>query len=181
MPASAPIKTPKKRIQRAKDIVVDIQHETTSSHSGKASRRRRVPAELNDQIVELKSPGLCILLYAPSALDALQAGTDYSTRFPDDKDIVDYMNECRVGAFGTRWPTRDYWLHLSASFNERVIARARDHVRFGVAVTGGQLCVRGSDDLFKWNKRCPDEQIVTVPDGVYEVTACIVSHEAIAR
>jgi hypothetical protein len=158
---------------------VDIQHERGSSHSSARKKRgpARPPAELNDQIVELKSPGLGILLYAPEALAELVPGSDYSVRFPDDKDLVDYVNECRIGAFGTRWPTRDYWLHVSASFNERVIARAQDHVRFGVAVSGGQLCVRGTDDLFAWRARCPEEQIVTLPDGIYAVTACIVSHE----
>jgi hypothetical protein len=129
---------------------------------------------VNDQIVELNNPGLQILLYSPGTLRLLEDGGDYAAKFPDGKDVVDYINECRIGAVGTRWPRGDYWLHFSSTMDQSVIARASDHARLGVEVTDGQLCVRGGDDLFKWRKRCPDEQLITLDDGVYNVTACMV-------
>lgn len=64
---------------------------------------------------------------------------------------------------------------FSGAMDHSVIVSATDHVMFGVEVTGQQLCVRGSDDLFGWKKACPGEQILSVDDGFYNVTACIVS------
>jgi hypothetical protein len=81
------------------------------------------------------------------------------------------MNECRVLAIGTRWPQRDYWLHFSSSMDHAVIARASDHALFGIEVREQRLCVRGGDDLFRWQTSCPDEQLVTIEDGFYMVTA----------
>ncbi len=128
---------------------------------------------MNDQIIELNAPGLRILFYGPDALNELENGGDYGRRFPDGKDLVDYINECRIGAVGTRWPQQDYWLHFSTTMDQSVIARASDHARLGVAVSNNRLCVRGSDDLFEWTSTCPEEQVITVPDGVYNVTACM--------
>ena len=128
---------------------------------------------LNDQIVELIEPGLQILLYSPAALSELESGCDYGRRFPDGKDTVDYINECRIGAIGTRWPRQEYWLHFSSSMDQGVIARASDHARLGVVVSEGQLCVRGGDDLFRWQPQCPNEQLITVENGIYNVTACM--------
>jgi hypothetical protein len=128
---------------------------------------------VNDQIVELNNPGLQILLYSPGSLRELEDGCDYGRKFPDGKDLVDYINECRIGAIGTRWPRQDYWLHFSSTMDQSVISRASDHARLGVLVTDGQLCVRGGDDLFKWRPRCPEEQLITMADGVYNVTACM--------
>jgi len=130
---------------------------------------------MNDQIVELGGPGLFILVYSPGTLSELEEGGDYGTCFPDGRDLVDYVNDCRLGAVGVRFPARDYWLHFSAAMDHSVIVSATDHVLFGVEVTGQQLCVRGSDDLFCWDRACPGEQILSVEDGTYNVTACIVS------
>ena len=139
--------------------------------------RRPAGAELNDQIVELRSPGLQILMYSPPAVRQLEDGCDYARNFPDGKDVVDYMNECRICAIGTRWPMRDYWLHFSSTMDHAVIARASDHVLLGLEVTKRQLCVRGGDDLFKWDPKCPDEQLVTLDDGIYMVTAIMVPYD----
>jgi hypothetical protein len=132
---------------------------------------------MNDQVVELTNPGLLILLCSPRALGELEDGCDYARRFPDGKDLVDYINECRAGAIGVRWPGRDYWLHFSSTIDPAVIARASDHIRLGLTVQGGCLCVRRGDDLFAWRAACPDDQLVTVADGVYDVTACLLPHE----
>ncbi len=129
---------------------------------------------LNDQIVELQRPGLQIVLYSPPALADLEDGKSYAVRFPDGSDLVDKTNCGAIAAIGLRWPARDYWLHFSDSMDHRVVARASDHVRLGVSVSKRQLCVRGGDDLFSWKRRCPDDQLVTVADGLYEVTACMV-------
>lgn len=126
---------------------------------------------MNDQIVELASPGLQILMFSPFAVGEMEAGRDYAAKFPDGRDLIDHMNECRLLALGTRWPQREYWLHFSSSMDHTVIARASDHALFGVEVRGQQLCVRGGDDLFEWQPRCPDEQLVTIEDGFYMVTA----------
>ena len=131
---------------------------------------------MNDQIVELSNPGLQILLYSPDELRQLEDGGTYARKFPDGKDVVDYVNECRLGAIGTRWPRHDYWLHFSSTMDQSVIARASDHARLGIVVSKGQLCVRGGDDLFKWQRRCPDEQLITMDDGVYNVTACMLPY-----
>jgi hypothetical protein len=136
-----------------------------------ATRARR---SLNDQIVELARPGLQILMYSPAALADLQEGKSYGQRFPDGNDLVDKTNAGTVAAVGLRWPGRDYWLHFSERMDHRVVARASDHVRLGVTVTARQLCVRGSDELFAWKRRCPNDQLVTIADGMYEVTACMV-------
>lgn len=132
---------------------------------------------MNDQIVELPPPGLQILLYSPAQVSELEDGCDYARRFPDGKDLVDYVNECRLGAFGVRWPAREYWLHVSDTMDQSVIARASDHVRFGLEVRGGLMCIRGSDDLFRWTRRCRDEQLVSLADGVYAVTACMIPYD----
>ena len=58
-----------------------------------------------------------------------------------------------------------------------VIARASDHALLGVEVREQQLCVRGGDDLFTWKTRCPDEQLVTVENGFYMVTAMMLPVE----
>jgi hypothetical protein len=131
---------------------------------------------MNDQIVELPNPGLQILLYSPPFVGELEDGQDYARGFPDGKDLVDWINECRLGAIGVRWPGRAYWIHFSSTLDQSVIARASDHVRLGLEVSRGLLCVRGSDDLFAWHSRCPDEQLITMRDGVYDVTACMVPY-----
>ncbi len=131
---------------------------------------------MNDQVVELASPGLQILLYSPFVAVELEDGGMYAKHFPDGKDLVDYMNECRFAALAMRWPGRDYWLHFSTTMDHSVIARASDHVRLGIQVADQQLCVRGSDDLHGWRRECPNEQLVTVEDGIYDVTACMVPY-----
>lgn len=132
---------------------------------------------MNDQIVELAGPGLQILLFSPGEVRELEDGGDYARHFPDGHDLVDYMNDCRIGAIGTRWPSREYWLHFSSTMDHAVIERASDHIVLGLRVTDKQLCIRGGDDLFRWQKRCPDEQLVTVEDGVYMVTAIMLPYE----
>jgi hypothetical protein len=129
---------------------------------------------VNDQIVELCQPGFQLILYSPQVAALLEDGGNYGVRFPDGHDLIDYVNESRFAAIGTRWPTRDHWLHFSATMDHAVIQNATDHVRVGVEVGQGQLCVRGSDDLFQWTTRCPGEQIVSLDNGCYEVTACMV-------
>ncbi len=129
---------------------------------------------MNDQIVELSEPGLQLILYSPQAATLLEEGGNYGQRFPDGCDMVDYVNASRFAAIGTRWPSRHHWLHFSSTMDHAVIQRASDHVRLGVEVTQGQLCVRGSDDLFSWTTRCPGEQIVSIADGYYALTACVV-------
>ncbi len=131
---------------------------------------------MNDQIVELHSPGLQIILYSPLALRELERGGHYATHFPDGRDLVDYMNDCRLCALGTRWPTSDHWLHLSSTMDHGVIARASDHVRLGIEVTSGLLCVRSGDDLFDWPGPCADEQLVSLDNGPYAVTACMLPY-----
>ncbi len=113
-------------------------------------------------------------MYSPAAVGALEEGKNYGVRFPDGGDLVDKTNDGSIAAIGLRWPARDYWLHFSASMDHRVVARASDHVRLGVRVAARQLCVRGGDDLFLWKKRCPGDQLITVADGLYEITACMV-------
>jgi hypothetical protein len=107
----------------------------------------------------------------------LEKGRDYARSLPDGRDVIDHMNDCRVGALGTRWPARDYWLHFSSTMDHSVIARASDHVVLGLEVSDGQLCVRGGDDLFAWPGRCPDEQLITLPSGLYMVTAIMLPYE----
>ena len=132
---------------------------------------------MNDQVVELRKPGLQILLYSPGVVRELEEGVDYARKFPDGKDLIDYMNECRLGAIGMRWPTSDYWLHFSATMDHSVIARASDHVRLGIEVSDQQLCIRGGDDLFAWRRRCPEEQLITLDNGIYDVTAVMVPYD----
>jgi hypothetical protein len=132
---------------------------------------------MNDQIVELARPGLHLLFFSPALMTELEEGVDYARHFPDGKDLVDYVNECRLGAIGLRWPNRDYWLHFSSTMDHAVIRRASDHVRLGVEVAGGQLCLRAGDDLFSWSARCPDEQLISLDDGIYEITACMTPDE----
>jgi hypothetical protein len=126
---------------------------------------------LNDQIVELESPGLQIIMYSPFAASEMEDGRDYAARLPDGRDLVDHMNDCRMLAVGTRWPEHGYWLHFSSSLDHAVIARASDHALFGVEVRDQQLCVRAGDDLFRWDPACPNEQLVSIEDGFYMVTA----------
>jgi hypothetical protein len=134
-------------------------------------------AGMNDQVVELANPGLHILVFSPEVLADLDNGGDYARHFPDGKDLVDYVNECRMAAIGVRWPQAEYWLHFSSTMDHSVIRRASDHVRLGIEVRGGQLSVRAGDDLFRWSKRCPDDQLVSLDDGFYEMTACMMPEE----
>lgn len=131
---------------------------------------------MNDQIVELANPGIHILLFSPALVD-LEEGADYARRFPDGKDLVDYVNECRLAAIGVRWPRAEYWLHFSSTMDHSVIRRASDHVRLGIEIVGGQLGVRAGDDLFRWSRRTPEEQLITLEDGFYEVTACMMPEQ----
>ena len=133
-----------------------------------------VGGRVNDQIVELDGPGLSIIMYSPFAAVEMESGCDYARRLPDGRDLVDHMNECRILAMGTRWPERGYWLHFSTTLDHAVIARASDHALFGVEVRDQQLCVRGGDDLHEWRTGCPDEQLVSIEDGFYMVTAMMV-------
>ncbi|MSP24582.1 MAG: hypothetical protein EXR75_05340 [Myxococcales bacterium] len=134
---------------------------------------KRVRQALNDQVAELQAPGLMVLLYAPPAASDLRDGKSYATFFPDGHDLVDKLNSGEFAAVGVRWPRADYLLAFSATLDRTVIARASDHVRLGMRVTGNTVCVRGSDDLFCWSD-CPHEQRIRVADGLYEVTACMV-------
>lgn len=136
-----------------------------------ASKRGR--GWMNDQIVELDAPGLQLILYAPQALRDLEDGRNYGAKFPDGRDLVDYVNECRVAALTTRFPQREHLLHFSSTFDNSVIARASDHVILGLNVVGHCLCVRSGDDLFRWQGHCPDEQLLSADDGNYSVTACM--------
>jgi len=129
---------------------------------------------MNDQVVELSSPGITILFYTPSVVAELKKGRDYMRCFPDGKDTVDYLNECRMGVVGVRWPQQDYWLHFSSTLDHSVIARASDHVRLGLEVSDQQLHVRGGDDLVRWEPLCCNDSVISVPNGIYEVTACMV-------
>jgi hypothetical protein len=131
---------------------------------------------MSDQVVELRQPGMHILLYAPFAALEMREGGDYAATLPDGRDLVDHVNDCSIGVLSTRFPDAHHWLHFSASMDHGVISRASDHLRLGVEVRDGQLCVRGGDDLFRWRPKCPDEQIVSLEDGFYEVTACMVPY-----
>lgn len=128
---------------------------------------------MNDQIVELDAPGLQLFMYAPRALGGLEDGRNYAAKFPDGRDLVDYVNESRVAALSTRWPQRSHLLHFSSTFDNSIISRASDHVVLGISVQGSCLYVRGGDDLYNWKNSCPGEQLISVDDGSYSVTACM--------
>ncbi|MCA9625191.1 MAG: hypothetical protein KC731_39480 [Myxococcales bacterium] len=126
---------------------------------------------MNDQIVEIEAPGLQILVHSPAFTRELEEGGRYADKLADGRDLVDHMNDGHLLAVGIRWPTEGYWLHFSSSMDHRIIARASDHAVFRLSVREQQLCVRGGDDLFRWKRRVPDEQVVTAEDGDYLVTA----------
>ncbi len=133
---------------------------------------KRVRPPLNDQVAELRAPGLMLLLYSPAAADALRLKKNYARCFPDGRALVDKVNDGEFAACGVRWAAADYLLHFSATLDHAVIARASDHVRLGLRVTSSTVCVRGGDDLFDWSE-CPHDQRLRVADGLYEVTACM--------
>jgi len=116
---------------------------------------------------------LIVLFHSPAALGELEEGGDYRARFPDGRDLVDYVNQGRLGAIALRWPEAAHWLRFSCTADREVIARASDHVLLSVEVSGGELCVRGADDLFCWRRGCPDDRVVRMANGIYAVTACM--------
>jgi hypothetical protein len=160
--------------------MASVQVETTKRQRTRGPKRpwtaRATAPGMNDQIVELANPGIHILLFSPQLVD-LEERADYARRFPDGKDLVDYVNECRMAAIGVRWPRAEYWLHFSSTMDHSVIRRASDHVRLGIEVVGGQLGVRAGDDLFRWSRRTPDDQLISLEDGFYEVTACMMPEQ----
>ena len=153
------------------------------AYNGKEAARRSAergasPFIMNEQIVELDAPGLSVLLYSPTALADCRKGHCYVPWLPDGRDLVDHVNDCGLAAFGVRWAELRYFMHFSASLDHSVIARSSDHIRMGIRIEGGQLWVRGGEDLFRWDPSCPNEQIVSIADGLYDITACMVPYDA---
>jgi hypothetical protein len=153
---------------------------TPAKSKGREPRRAKrddKPFIMNEQIVELDAPGLSILLHSPESLSDCRKGKCYVPWLPDGRDLVDHVNDCGLAAFGVRWAELRYFMHFSAGLDRGVIARASDHIRLGIRIVGGQLHVRGGEDLFRWDPSCPQEQIVSIADGLYDVTACMLPYD----
>jgi hypothetical protein len=121
--------------------------------------------------VELHAFGLGLMLYSPAVETLLEEGRDY---MPAGEDLASPLQEMardqRVVLLGTGSPQLDYVVHVwRGAPSVDLVQRAASHVRFGLDVAGGELCLRDGYDPMEWRTEGDGVRRVPMHDGYYAV------------
>ena len=117
--------------------------------------------------------GLGIALFSAKKMEYVTPGSDFFTaEFDNPKQIAAYLNQGDITAFCTG-SGGDFDLHfLSGAPSAEILEQYPVSVRLGLEVQGGSIQVCDVYWLMKWDANFPQEQIIPLEDGFYEITVC---------
>jgi len=126
-----------------------------------------------DQIVRLSIDGMGIVFFSAETMKYVAPGTDFLTaEFTQPHQIAAHIKKGDITAFCTG-SGGDFELHFLSGYPSAGVDAAYPvSIRLGLHVQGGsiQFC-----DLFwlsEWDTDFPQEQVIPMPDGYYDVTVC---------
>jgi hypothetical protein len=121
--------------------------------------------------IVLDIQGLGMILYSPAAVAHIPDGADYlQNHFSEPADVARHVMECRLTAFCTGSPGFFRVRFFDGPPDDAVVQSSQFKLRLGLRVDAGVVCVRDLYDLIEWDRACPAEQQLLVPDGWYQLT-----------
>lgn len=123
------------------------------------------------QEIRIEILGLGIILYSPENASHIKDGEDYFSRHFRDPDAVQkHIQKGDIVAFGTGSPGT-FCLRFHEDYpDEKNVIASEMKLRLALRCLGGRVCFRDLYDLMSWSKSCPDEQVYSLPDGIYHIT-----------
>lgn len=99
-------------------------------------------------------------------------GEDYlASNFWQPEKVAEHVNACQLSAFCTGSPGRFHLILTDGIYPEDVIRNAMAKIRLGIEVRDQTLCFRDLYDLMEWKSECPPDQVISIPNGFYLLTA----------
>lgn len=126
-----------------------------------------------DHAMNLSIDGMGIAFFSAETMKYVIPGANFLTEeFTQPAQIADHIKKGDISAFCTG-SGGDFHIQFLAGYpTAEVNAEYPVSIRLGLNVQGGsiQFC-----DLFwlsKWNTDFPQDQVISMPDGYYDVTVC---------
>jgi len=123
--------------------------------------------------VHLDIDGMGIVFFSAETMKSVIPGTDFLTsEFTSPQQIVNHIKKGDITAFCTG-SSGSFDIHFFMGYpTADILEKFSVSIRLALDVQGGsiQFC-----DLFwlsEWNTDFPQNQIITLPDGYYEMTVC---------
>ncbi|MGN6696206.1 MAG: hypothetical protein ACTHN0_18650 [Aquihabitans sp.] len=116
--------------------------------------------------------GLGIVLYSPSAAQAIVDGENYlEAHYWSAEDVVPHLMEGSIIGFGTGGPGT-FVMRLRAGYPDAgAVAEADFTLRLGLR-SDGVVVFRDLYDLVDWDASYSHEQAIPLGPGIYHVTLC---------
>ncbi|MEZ5940218.1 MAG: hypothetical protein R3C18_02425 [Planctomycetaceae bacterium] len=126
-----------------------------------------------DARIVINISGLGIIMYSPCFAAHIQEGEDYlQNNYMEEADVQRHIQAGTIVGFGTGTPGT-FQLQFSSGYpSAEFLNSAELKLRLGLRCRGGQIYVRDLYDLLEWEPKCPESQVISLPDGIYHVTLC---------
>ena len=121
----------------------------------------------------LSIDGMGIVLYSPEVMKSVVPGSDFLTEeFIDPKQVGEHIRKGDITAFCTG-TGGDFILWLRSGYPDSIAEQEFPvMIRLAVEVRGGSLQFGDLFWLSDWNPDFPQDQVLSLADGYYHITAC---------
>lgn len=126
-----------------------------------------------DNVMHLSIDGMGIVFFSAETMKYVAPGTDFLTaEFIQPHQIAEHIKKGDITAFCTG-SGGDFNIHFLSGYPSADANKEYPvSIRLGIEVQGGsiQFC-----DLFwlsNWNTDFPESQLISMPNGFYDVTVC---------
>lgn len=113
--------------------------------------------------------GLGWIMYSDFAVSGIKEGEDYlSTQYWDSNKVAEQVNSGKI--VGVCIDPGSYIFKVRKGYPmDDLIVNSKFKMRLCIQVKENKIYIRDLYDLMSWNKNCPEEQIIEVENGNYEV------------
>jgi hypothetical protein len=117
--------------------------------------------------------GLGMVFFSPVETVGIARGSDYfSANYQSAEEVQRHIQKGSIVGFGTGSPGTYLLNFFDGEPAGSVVAASEYKLMLGLVCRGGEVHFRDLYDLMDWNPETPEDQILKLKDGIYEVTLC---------
>ncbi len=126
-----------------------------------------------DYKVTLSIDGMGIVFFSAKTMEYVDNNSDFlNNEFNSSDDITRHIQQCDITGFCTG-SSGDFNLHFFNGYpNEDILKKFPITAKLGLDVRGGAVQFCDMFWLSRWNTNFPQEQIIQIEDGYYNMTVC---------
>lgn len=126
-----------------------------------------------NKTVDLAVDGMGIVLFSAKTMSYVEPGSDFlMNEFEAPSQIAEHINKGDITGFCTGGGG-DFHLHfLTGKPTDDINEKFPVSAKLGLDVQGGTVQFCDMFWLMKWNTDFPENQVIPLEDGFYEITAC---------